>query len=355
MENNDREKNNYLKEIEEDIEKKFEIFINSKKQEKLDESYFEPTEEKDILKKKIDDEKEFNKEPSEKNIVKKKRLKVGYKSGKHLVSNYFDEFKKLVDKVEKIGEPVFLEETGERIGIISEKKYDEGEKLIGFKIKDEDTNAEYELPVDYFYHDKKGVILTPKWYVDTSNKIKEIEFVERIQPEFKDLFDDNGFDDELFNMIVEQDGGAYKHLKEAKRIYANLEKQIRILEKKRLDLKEKVWELTTNRLIEDVDRKDYSDKIKDIRNKANILNLKIEKCRNLIKDLDKTSIGKISKNIDRKSERKNQNKLEKKDVLLDKLFAEIIEDRIIKDIKKHLIKNTESDKKIDYKDLFDKE
>ena len=48
------------------------------------------------------------------------------------------------------GKPVFLEDTGEKLGEVFEMMYDNDKKLIGYKIKDKRTDSVLSFPLDQF-------------------------------------------------------------------------------------------------------------------------------------------------------------------------------------------------------------
>jgi hypothetical protein len=68
-----------------------------------------------------------------------------------------------------------------------------------------------------------------------------------------------------------------------------------LLEKQRLTLKDSLMDLTEKRLIKDIDRRQFSEDVMNHRRKVNILDVNINKCKDLIKRLDSTSFGVLGK------------------------------------------------------------
>ncbi len=334
MDRHEFNKTKSLEEIEKDIENRYEKLIKSNNKETYREKIKETKVKKDQVHKKIIPETK---------IKNKKQERINNQKEKKSFTNYFKNFKTKFEKTNKIGKKVYLEENGKKIGVISDQIFDIKGKLKGLKIKDKENNSEFIYPIDRFEDDKTGIFLKPKWYVQADKKIKEIGFIDKTVPELSNILIDEDFDWDMFSFISNRDEEFEKYFEETRKIYQNLEKQIKIYEQKRSELKEMVWDITTNRLIDDVDRKKYSNKIEEARKKANILNLNIKRCNFLKKTLDKTSIGKIAKNLDLKNEKKND-KVTNNDQI-DRLLADLLEEKITKDIKKYLLESFQNKKK----------
>ena len=127
------------------------------------------------------------------------------------------------------------------------------------------------------------------------------------------------------------------------------------------------------RLIEDIDRRKFSEIVSKVRRKVNILDSNIEKCKKLLNRLDKTSFGKITKNINYQFENKDIQKLKSNYKLMNgdkklnnldynnntppltEIIAYFLEEKIIEDIKNQLIKNQfMSDDKSNFYDRIQK-
>jgi len=349
LEISDEERKKSLKEIEADIEKKYQLLLNLKNNSdiKIPNIQHEPKNEpikKEIIKQEpIKEEIKneiINKERKQEKPKKKIGIKRRYRKSKHIISDYVDDIKNKFDKIDLRGENVFLSDTGDKLGTVKDMIYDENNNLKALKIINEDKDTTVNFSENQFYYGGKGLIFTPKWYINADEDVKKFEFLDKTHPEYVDIISKNDFDEELFNIYLERDKEFSKNFSNAKNTYKMLKKQMEILEKKKEKLKEKTWDLTTNRLIEDLDRKSYSDEIKEIKRKANIYNINIKKYSDLIKRLENTSTGKISKYKQYNKESKN---FLKEDENIDEILSKLLEKKINKEIKKYLIKSFESD------------
>lgn len=188
--------------------------------------------------------------------------------------------------------PVFLEDTGEKLGSVFDMIYDAEKNLIGYKIKDEKTEAVLSFPLEQFEEDKKGLIFVPGWYTKAVKIIEKLEFKDRISPELTALLsDDTVSNEELYDIFVKHDDEMATYIEDAFSVKEMLTNRLRVLEKQRLALKDELMDLTEKRLIKDIDRKQFAEDVMEHRRKVNILDVNINKCKELIHRLDRTSFG----------------------------------------------------------------
>lgn len=196
------------------------------------------------------------------------------------------------------GKSVFLEDTGEKIGTIFDMIYDGEKNLIAYKIKDNKSETTLSFPVDQFDEDKNGLIFVPSWYTQGVKTIEELEFKDRISPELTWLLADNTISEkELYNIFVKHDNKIASYMEKAITLKELLNNRLKILEKERVRLKEDLMDLTEKRLIKDIDRRRFSEIVMEHRHKANVLDVNIKKCKELIERLEHTSFGALSSNM----------------------------------------------------------
>ena len=196
------------------------------------------------------------------------------------------------------GKPVFLEDTGEKLGVIYDSIIDAEKHLIGYKIKDSKSDAILSFPLDQFEEDKTGFIFIPSWYIKGIKTIEKLEFKDRITPELTWLINDHTITTkELYRIFSRHDDSLTKYVEEAIGLRVQLMQRLAILEKERLMLKESLMDLTEKRLIKDIDRREFSDVVVEHRRKVNVLDNNIKKCKELIDRLQKTSFGTLSSAI----------------------------------------------------------
>ena len=220
-----------------------------------------------------------------------------------IVSNQDEEKKSFTSKKKKPiikkdmkGKPVYLEDTGEKLGIVFDSIYDKKSNLVGFKIKDRKSDAVLSFSLDQFDENKDGLIFLPGWYTNAIKLIEKLEFKDKISPELTALLsDDAASTKELYDIFVKHDDDMADYIDDAVSLKEVLYNRLKVLEKQRLSMKEELIDLTEKRLIKDIDRREFSQDVMEHRRKVNILDLNIDKCKNLIQRLEGTSFGMLGK------------------------------------------------------------
>ena len=206
--------------------------------------------------------------------------------------------KKVILPKDMKGKPVYLEDTGGKIGIVFDTITDSKNNLIGYKIKDSKSESILSFPLNQFDEDKNGLIFVPSWYTKGIQTIEKLEFKDRISPELTWLITDNTITtEELYRVFVKHDDKIASYIEEAVALRDLLDNRLKILEKERVSLKESLMDLTEKRLIKDIDRREFSEIVMKHRQKVNVLDVNIKKCKELLQRLEQTSFGILSKNI----------------------------------------------------------
>lgn len=213
--------------------------------------------------------------------------------------NIFTNHKKTeIIKKNMKGKPVFLEDTGEKLGIVYDSIYDEDNKLMGYRIKDASSDTVLSFPIDQFDEDKKGLIFIPSWYTKALKTVEKLEFKDRVSPELTALLtDDEDYNKELHQVFIRHDSEMADFIDETLTLKEMLHSHLKVLERKREAIKEDLMDLTERRLIKDIDRREFAEDVMEHRRKVNILEVNISKCKNLLKRLDQTSFGVLGKNL----------------------------------------------------------
>jgi len=205
--------------------------------------------------------------------------------------------KKTFIKKDMISKPVYLEDTGEKLGTVFDMIYDKENNLTGYKIKDNKSDAVLSFSIDQFDEDKDGLIFVPGWYTKAVKTIEKLEFKDRISPELTTLLVDNAVsNEELYEIFVKHDNEMARYIEDAVSLKEMLNNHLKILEKKRLSLKDNLMDLTEKRLIKDIDRREFSEDVMEHRRKVNIVDVNINKCKDLMQRLGRTSFGILGKN-----------------------------------------------------------
>ena len=208
----------------------------------------------------------------------------------------FSKKKKIPIKKDIKGKPVFLEDTGEKLGTVFDLIYDKDNNITGVKVKDISSDTILSFQIDQFDYTKDGLIFIPSWYTNALRTIEKLEFKDRISPELTALLSDDAVsNEELYDIFVKYDSDMVQYIDDAKSLREMLERRLKILEKQRLSLKQNLMDLTEKRLIKDIDRREFSEEVMNYRRKVNILDININKCKELLRRLDNTSFGVLGK------------------------------------------------------------
>ena len=192
--------------------------------------------------------------------------------------------------------PVYLEDTGEKLGTVFDTIYNKDNNLIGYKIKDKKTDAILSFPSEQFDHNKDGLIFVPGWYNNSLKVIEKLEFKDKVSPDLTALLsDDIDSNEELYEIFVKHDDEMADYIVDAISLKDMINNRLRLLEKQRLATKNDLMDLTERRLIKDIDRREFSEEILRHRRKVNILDINIKKCKDLLKRLENTSFGVLGK------------------------------------------------------------
>jgi len=266
---------------------------------------------------KIDDpnknnEKGFFKKKNKKTVKNEnKKTNINEKENSDIFDYYeenIEEVKEKIDYKDKKNEnkpllkrdmkdkPVYLEDTGEKIGIVFETIFDSEKKISGYKIKDGKSETILSFPQEQFIEDKNGLIFTPGWFNKSLKIVEKLEFKDRISPELTALLtDDTVSNNEIYNIFVKHDDEMADFIDEAISLREIIKNKLDIFERKRYSLKDDLMDLTEKRLINDIDRRDFSEQVLRHRRKVNILDVNINKCKEILKRLDNTSFGILGK------------------------------------------------------------
>ncbi len=253
---------------------------------------------------------------------------------------------------------VYLEETGERLGVVYSVIFDENNHVAGYEIKDNSSDAVLQFPIEQFTEDKRGLFLAPRWYVNAVKTIEKFEFKERASPELVHLFSEKIYAESNPVLFKEFDPEFTTCVQESKSLRELLRNQLLVYEQQRQKVNEALMDLTKKRLIEDIDRSSFSEAVMELRRKVKLLDITSTRCTELLQRLDATIFGKMSKNpppaiqserrlppLEHAKDSPVQERdlypasLDQKQASLTAIIAEFIEDKLTEDIKKQLIKN----------------
>ncbi|MBU1941164.1 MAG: hypothetical protein KKC68_05265 [Candidatus Thermoplasmatota archaeon] len=190
------------------------------------------------------------------------------------------------------GKPIFLQENGQQIGTILDELRTTDNTLKGFTIKDPETNDLYTLPITQVDINHDGVIYLPSWYTKSLTFIKQLEFYDHLNPDLKwILTDKTTTTEDIYHLYIQNDTTLHNHLKQTRIIINLLTNRKNLLLKERTIVKHHIMDHIEERLIKNIDRKNFTDKIQHLREKATLLDIQITRCTELLNRLSSTSLG----------------------------------------------------------------
>jgi hypothetical protein len=195
------------------------------------------------------------------------------------------------------GMPVYLEETGERLGTIVDLLCDKEGSPIGIKIKDDRSQIVRTYTLDQFERDRKGLIFLPGWYTKTLRIIKQLEFKERTSPWLSTLLlDEITSNNYLYDFLMNEEEDVISSVDEAMTLKKNLLKRLNVLEQRQASLKNALTDITEKRLMGELDHSGFSDEIQQYKQRLHIIIIHIRKCKQLVERLDQTIFSSLAGN-----------------------------------------------------------
>ena len=96
---------------------------------------------------------------------------------------------------------------------------------------------------------------------------------------------------ELYETFIQEDSELLHQLQKTSTTHKMLNTRLTLLKKERTSIKQHILDLVEQRLIKDIPRKQFAETIQTQRDKANLLDLQITRCTQLIQQLNHTSLG----------------------------------------------------------------
>jgi hypothetical protein len=195
------------------------------------------------------------------------------------------------------GMPVYLEETGERLGAIVDLLCDTKGSPTGIKIKDDRSQIVRTYSLDQFERDSKGLIFLPGWYTKALRIIKQLEFKERTSPWLSTLLlDEITSTNYLYDFLMSEEEDVISSVDETMILKKNLLKRLNVLEQRRTLLKKAFTDITEKRLIGELDRTGFSEEIQQYKQRLHIIANHVRKCKQLVERLDQTIFSSLAGN-----------------------------------------------------------
>ena len=183
-----------------------------------------------------------------------------------------------------VGMPVYFEDTGELVGRVKRIVWNSLGEIIGYEIED-DSRRTFYFPADAFEKTKRGLIFAPLWYSEGLKMIAELEAKTKM-PDVHDFILQNMDREELYNKITETYPSIRKYVEEVLMLREALISRLNDLEVKMIELRKKLVDLSGKRLLKQISRKEFAEKIIEARREMNIIEISRNRCKELLMRID---------------------------------------------------------------------
>ena len=183
-----------------------------------------------------------------------------------------------------IGMPVYFEDTGEYIGRVNRVIKNSIGEIIGYEIEDEMGAITY-FPHDAFEKTKRGLIFAPLWYSEGLKMIAELEAKAKA-PDIHDFIVQNVDKEEIYKKIEERYPSIRKYVEDILILKEALISRLNDLELKTIKLRKELVDLSGKRLLKEIGRKEFSEKIIEARREMKIVEISKKRCKELLMRID---------------------------------------------------------------------
>ena len=183
-----------------------------------------------------------------------------------------------------IGLPVYFEDTGERVGVVKKIVRNSLGEEIGYEIEDEMGKTFY-FPSDAFEKTRRGLIFAPLWYSEGLKLVAELEAKTKL-PDVHEFLLHGASKDEVYRAIEAKYPEVRKYVEEVLLLKEALIKRINDLETKIITLRKELVELSGKRLLKEISRKEFAEKVIEAKREINIAEIGIKRCRELLLKID---------------------------------------------------------------------
>lgn len=217
---------------------------------------------------------------------------------KRRIVSFFKDRKKFRERI--VGLPVYFEDTGEKIGIVENVLLNNLGDEIGYEIKDSTGRILY-FPSDAFEKSKRGLIFAPLWYSEGLKLVNDLEAKTKI-PDIHDILLHEEDKDVLYENISSRHPEIKEYAEEILNLKESLIKRLNDLEIRTIKLRKELVELSGKRLLKEISRKEFAEKVIESRREMNIMEIGMKRCRELLLRIEKIpflpkSIAKEEKEI----------------------------------------------------------
>jgi sporulation protein YlmC with PRC-barrel domain len=201
------------------------------------------------------------------------------------VAPIFDGWRKKLKSGAVVGKPVFLEEDGERIGVVRDVKFDDkGEPAEYLIYIDGKVTG---IPRDSVMERSDGIVIEPLWYIDAKRFIRDLEIEARRLAVDSDLILKAGpMKRAEMLRLLSQKADIAPMIEKAAVVQKVLLDRLHMFQEEKNKIGLDLITLEQKRIMEEIDRREFLHALIDLRRKAKIAGVMIENCVVLLQKMN---------------------------------------------------------------------
>ncbi|MEM3513670.1 MAG: PRC-barrel domain-containing protein [Thermoplasmata archaeon] len=188
-----------------------------------------------------------------------------------------------------VGLPVYLEENGEVLGMVSDIVESKDGKILSYVLENEVST--FQIPVDNVLVTRRGLIFIPSWYADADKFIKTLEIQEALMPEVFVLLAEENVPREQIKAILDKASPEAKRLiQEGLQLLDATNKKLAGFKKESAKIYSMISEMTEKRVLGVIDRREFASNILELKRKAQILDASMKKANEILSRLESSAL-----------------------------------------------------------------
>ncbi|HLF06121.1 MAG TPA: PRC-barrel domain-containing protein [Thermoplasmata archaeon] len=184
-----------------------------------------------------------------------------------------------------VGKPVFLEEDGERIGVVRDVKFDDRGEAVEYLI---DIDGKVTgIPKDSVMERADGIVIEPLWFIDAKRFIRDLEVEARRLAVDSDLILKAGpMKRAEMLRLLSQKADVAPMIEKAAIVQKVLLDRLHMFQEEKNKIGLDLITLEQKRIMEEIDRREFLHALIDLRRKAKIAGVMIENCVVLLQKMN---------------------------------------------------------------------
>lgn len=193
-----------------------------------------------------------------------------------------------------VGLPVYLEENGEVLGVVSDIVEAKDGKILSYVLENEVST--FQIPVENVVVTKRGLIFIPSWYASAEKFIKTLEIQEALMPEvFMVLAEENVPKEQIKGVLDKASPETKRIIQEGLQLYESINKKIAGFKKESAKIYSMISEMTEKRVMGVIDRREFASNILELKRKAQILEASMKKANEILSRLESSALLRVAR------------------------------------------------------------